>query len=94
MSEILNKKALVEIVAEKLDVTKKDATTAVETICETITAELAKGNKVDISGFGKFEVKERAARQGINPATKQPIPIPASKVPAFKAAKALKEAVK
>lgn len=94
MSEILNKKALSEIVAEKLNVTKKDAAAAVEAVCETVTAELAKGNKVDISGFGKFEVKERAARQGINPATKEAIQIPASKVPAFKAAKALKEAVK
>lgn len=94
MSEILNKKALVEIVAEKLEMTKKDATSAIETVCEVITEELAKGNKVDISGFGKFEVKERAARQGINPATKEPIQIPASKVPGFKAAKAFKEAVK
>lgn len=94
MSEILNKKALVEIVADKLEVTKKDATSAVDAICEAITEELAKGNKVDISGFGKFEVKERAARQGINPATKEPIQIAASKVPAFKAAKALKESVK
>ena len=92
MNEILNKKALSEIVAEKLKVTKKDAAAAVEAVCETVTAELAKGNKVDISGFGKFEVKERAARQGINPATKETIQIPASKVPAFKAAKALKEA--
>ena len=94
MSEILNKKALVEIVAAKLDVTKKEATTAIDTICEVITEELAKGNKVDISGFGKFDVKERAARQGINPATKEPIQIAASKVPGFKAAKAFKEAVK
>lgn len=94
MSEILNKKALSEIVAEKLGMTKKDANSAVEAICETVTEELAKGNKVDISGFGKFEVKERAARQGINPATKEPIQIAATKVPAFKAAKALKEAVK
>jgi len=94
MSEVLNKKALSEIVAEKLKLTKKDAAAAVEAVCETVAEELAKGNKVDISGFGKFEVKERAARQGINPATKEAIQIPASKVPAFKAAKALKEAVK
>lgn len=94
MSKDLNKKALVEIVAEKLEMTKKDATAAVDAIVETITAELANGSKIDISGFGKFEVKERAARMGINPATKAPIQIAASKVPAFKAAKALKEAVK
>lgn len=94
MSEILNKKALAEIVAEKLETTKKDATAAIDAVCATIAEELSKGNKVDISGFGKFEVKERAARQGINPATKETIQIAASKVPAFKAAKALKETVK
>jgi len=94
MSEILNKKALAEIVAEKLSTTKKDATAAIDAVCATVTEELAKGNKVDISGFGKFEVKERSARQGINPATKEAIQIPASKVPSFKAAKAFKETVK
>ena len=82
MSEILNKKALVEVVAEKLEMTKKDATT------------LSEGGKVDISGFGKFEISERPARMGINPATKEPLEIAASKAPKFKAAKALKEAVK
>lgn len=94
MTEILNKKALVEVVAEKLEITKKDATVAVDTVFEEITNTLAKEGKVDISGFGKFEVKHRPARQGINPATKEPLSIPASKAPGFKAAKALKEAVK
>ena len=94
MSEILNKKALTEVVAEKLGSTKKDAAAAIDAVCEAIADELQKGNKIDISGFGKFEVKERAARQGINPATKEPIQIPATKVPAFKAAKAFKESVK
>lgn len=94
MSETLNKKSLIDVVATKLDVTKKDATVAVETVFETITASLVEGNKVDISGFGKFEVKTRAARTGINPATKETIEIPETKAPAFKAAKALKEAVK
>ncbi|MCI9292824.1 MAG: HU family DNA-binding protein [Erysipelotrichaceae bacterium] len=94
MSEILNKKALTEVVAEKLESTKKDASAAIDAVCEAIADELKKGNKIDISGFGKFEVKERAARQGINPATKEPIQIPATKVPAFKAAKAFKESVK
>lgn len=94
MSEILNKKALVESVAEKLEMTKKDATVAVDTVFEEIAETLANGGKVDISGFGKFEVSERAARKGINPATKQPLDIPASKSPKFKAAKALKDAVK
>ncbi|MCI8540189.1 MAG: HU family DNA-binding protein [Erysipelotrichaceae bacterium] len=94
MSEILNKKALAEIVAVKLNATKKDATAAIDAVCTTLAEEMSKGNKIDISGFGKFEVKERSARQGINPATKETIQIPATKVPAFKAAKALKESVK
>lgn len=92
--EILNKKGLVEVVATKLEMTKKDAAIVVDTVFDTITSSLVDGNKVDISGFGKFEVKTRAARTGINPATKESIEIPASKAPAFKAAKALKEAVK
>ena len=94
MNEVLNKKGLIDVVANKLDITKKDATVAVETVFEAITESLANGNKVDISGFGKFEVKTRAERTGINPATKETIQIPASKAPGFKAAKALKEAVK
>ena len=94
MSDVLNKKGLVEVLANKLEITKKDATVAVDTVFESITAALVDGSKVDISGFGKFEVKERAARTGINPATKEPLPIPATKAPAFKAAKALKDAVK
>ena len=94
MSQVMNKKALIDAVAAKLDITKKDATVAVETVFEAITESLVNGNKVDISGFGKFEVKTRAERTGINPATKETIQIPASKAPGFKAAKALKEAVK
>jgi len=92
--ETLNKKALAEVLAEKIGVTKKDATTAVETIFEEITNTVAKSGKVDISGFGKFEVVERAARQGVNPATGEKIQIAASKAPKFKAAKAFKDAVK
>ncbi len=94
MNEVLNKKGLIDVVANKLDITKKDATVAVETVFEAITEALVNGNKVDISGFGKFEVKTRAERTGINPATKETIQIPATKAPGFKAAKALKEAVK
>ena len=86
MSEILNKKALVEVVAEKLEMTKKDATVAVETVFDEIAKTLSEGGKVEIS--------ERPARMGINPATKEPLEIAASKAPKFKAAKALKEAVK
>ena len=94
MSQVMNKKALIDAVAEKLDITKKDATVAVETVFDTITESLVNGNKVDISGFGKFEVKTRKGRVGINPSTKEAIEIPASKACGFKAAKALKEAVK
>lgn len=92
--ETLNKKALAEVLAEKIGVTKKDAAAAIDTVFEEITSAVAKGVKVDISGFGKFEVVERAARQGVNPATGQPLQIAASKAPKFKAAKAFKEAVK
>ena len=67
MSEILNKKALAESLAEKLEMTKKDAGVAVDTVFEEITAILAKGGKVEISGFGKFEVAERPERMGIKP---------------------------
>ncbi len=89
----LNKKLLAEAIVEKLGVTKKDATTAVETVFEEIATALVNEQKVDISGFGKFEISERAERQGINPATKEKITIAASKSPKFKAAKALKDAV-
>ena len=92
--ETINKKLLAEAVVEKLGVTKKDATIAVEAIFEEISKALSEGNKVDISGFGKFEVTQRAERQGINPATKEKITIAASKSPKFKAAKSLKDAVK
>lgn len=92
--ETINKKLLAEAVGEKLGITKKDATVAVETVFEEISKALSEGNKVDVSGFGKFEVTERAERQGINPATKEKITIAASKSPKFKAAKSLKDAVK
>ncbi len=94
MSENLNKKALVELVAEKLGKTKKETAMVIDTIFEEITNTLADGGKVDISGFGKFEVTERSSRTGINPATKEEIVIPASKSPKFRASKSLKEAVK
>lgn len=90
----LNKKALIDAIAEKLNCTKKSAGEVVEVILTEMTETLANGGKVDLPGFGKFEVKTRAARTGINPATKKKIKIPATKVPAFKASKALKEAVK
>ena len=94
MTNDLNKKALAEVVAEKCHVTKKAAGEYVDVVFTTIAEALANGNKVDISGFGKFSVKVRAARTGINPATKATIEIPETKVPVFKASKALKDNVK
>ena len=89
----MNKTELVAAVAEKSGLTKKDAERVVNAAFETITAELQKGEKVQITGFGIFEVKEREARVGRNPRTKEAIQIPASKVPSFKASKALKDTV-
>ena len=89
----MNKTELVAVVAEKSGLTKKDAERVVSATFETITAQLMKGEKVQISGFGIFEVKEREARVGRNPRTKEAIEIPASKAPAFKASKALKDTV-
>ncbi len=90
----MNKTELVAAVAEKTELTKKDATKAVEAVFDTIQETLANGEKVQLIGFGNFEVRDRAARKGRNPQTGEEIEIPASKVPAFKAGKALKEAVK
>ena len=89
----MNKTELVAAVAEKSGMTKKDAERVVSATFETITAELMKGEKVQISGFGIFEVKAREARVGRNPRTKEAIEIPASKAPAFKASKTLKDTV-
>ena len=89
----MNKTELVAAVAERSGLTKKDAERVVSATFETITAELMKGEKVQISGFGIFEVKAREARVGRNPRTKEAIEIPASKVPAFKASKTLKDPV-
>lgn len=94
MTDTLNKKALVDIVAEQTGVTKKSATETVELVFNTIANTLQNGGKVDIPGFGKFEVKHRNSRTGINPATREAIEIPATNVPTFKAAKALKDCVK
>ena len=89
----MNKTELVAVVAEKSGITKKDAERVVSATFETITAQLMKGEKVQISGFGIFEVKKREARVGRNPRTKEAIEIPASKAPAFKPSKALKDTV-
>lgn len=90
----MNKTELVSAVAEKSEISKKDAAKAVDAVFATIEEALAKGDKVQLIGFGTFEVRERAARKGRNPQTGDEIEIPASKVPAFKPGKALKEAVK
>ncbi|CAK1223228.1 MULTISPECIES: HU family DNA-binding protein [Fructobacillus] len=89
-----NKQELIDSVAMKTGLTKKDADKAVAAVLSSIEDALKKGEKVQLIGFGNFEVRERAARKGRNPQTKEEIQIPASKVPAFKPGKALKEAVK
>lgn len=89
----MNKSDLIGSVAEKTDLTKKDAEKAVNAIFQSIEDALARGDKVQLVGFGTFETKERAARIGRNPRTGQEIKIPATKVPGFKAGKALKESV-
>ena len=89
----MNKTELVAAVAEKSGLTKKDAERVVNAAFETITAELVKGEKVQLSGFGIFEVKAREARVGRNPRTKEAIEIPASKAPVFKPSKALKDII-
>ena len=91
---IMNKTDLINAVAEQADLTKKEAGLAVDAVFESIQSSLSKGEKVQLIGFGNFEVRERAARKGRNPQTGNEIDIPASKVPAFKAGKALKDAVK
>ena len=90
----MNKTELISAVAENAGLSKKDATAAVAAVFEEITNALVKGDKVQLIGFGNFEVRERAARTGRNPLTGEELNIDASKVPAFKAGKALKDAVK
>ncbi|MDQ0256679.1 DNA-binding protein HU-beta [Evansella vedderi] len=90
----MNKTELVAEVTEKTELTKKDATAVVDALIESITDSLKKGESVQLIGFGNFEVRERAARKGRNPQTGEEIEIAASKVPAFKPGKSLKDAVK
>ena len=89
----MNKTELIAVVAEKAGMTKKDAERAVNATFETITNSLVDSEKVQISGFGIFEIKYREARVGRNPRTKQAIQIPASRQPAFKASKTLKDII-
>ena len=89
----MNKTELIAAVADKSGLSKKDAAAAVESVIAAVSDSLVKGEKVQLVGFGTFEVKERAARTGKNPQTGAAVEIPASKAPAFKAGKALKDAV-
>ncbi|MDR0297401.1 MAG: HU family DNA-binding protein [Streptococcaceae bacterium] len=89
-----NKQDIVAAVAKKAGLTKKDAEAAVNAFTEAVTAELKKNEKVQLIGFGTFETRKRAAREGRNPQTGKALKIPATTVPAFKAGKALKDAVK
>ena len=89
----MNKTELVAVVAESAGLTKKDSERVINAAIDAITASLVKGEKVQISGFGTFETKAREARIGRNPHTKEEIHIPATRVPGFKASKALKDIV-
>ena len=89
----MNKSELIAAIAAKTGETKKDAEATLNAFTEVVTESLIKGEKVQLVGFGSFEVRKRAARKGRNPQTKEEIKIPASKAPVFKAGKALKELV-
>jgi DNA-binding protein HU-beta len=89
----MNKTQLVQTVAKHADITKAQASKAVDSALETIAAALVEGEQITLIGFGTFAVRERAARAGRNPQTGKPIEIPAAKVPTFKPGKSLKDAV-
>ena len=89
----MNKTELIAAVAEKAELSRKDAEAAVSAVIDAITAALSQEEKVQLVGFGSFEVKTRAERVGRNPKTKETLQLPASKTPVFKAGKALKDAV-
>ena len=89
----MNKAQLVAAIAEKTNLTKKDAEKALDAFEEVVTETLAKGDKIQLVGFGTFETVEHAARTGINPQTKEAIEIEASKAPKFKPGRSLKDAV-
>ena len=89
----MNKAELINVVAEAAEVSKKDAEAVITATLDAISDALKEGEKVQLVGFGSFEVKKRAARVGRNPKTKEPIEIPASTVPVFKAGKVLKDTV-
>lgn len=92
--ENIKKNELVDAIASKTDLSKKDVEAVIEAFQEKVTEEIRQGNKVTLTGFGTFRISDRAAREGINPQTKEKISIPAMRVPKFTAGKALKEAVR
>ena len=94
MGNNMNKDALVSAIAEKTELSKKDIELAIDTMTDVITSALRGDQKVTLTGFGTFRLSKRAAREGINPQTKERITIPAMNVPKFTAGKVLKEAVK
>ncbi len=89
----MTKAELINAIADKGELTKKDAEKALNAVVDSITDALASGDKVQIVGFGTFEVRDKKAKEAINPRTKEKIQVPAKKAPAFKAGKALKDAV-
>ena len=89
----MNKAELITAMAAKADLSKKDVEATLKAFIDVVTEELKKGEKIQLVGFGTFETSERAAREGRNPQTGEPMPIAASKAPKFKAGKALKDAI-
>ena len=92
MARVVKKGDLIDHVAERAGLKKREATEVVDAVIDGITETLADGGRVQLAGFGTFEVRERKARMGVNPITKTPMYIAATRVPAFKAGKALKDA--
>ena len=89
----MNKTELITLAAQNAGMTRKDAERVINAAIDAVTAALVNGDKVQLSGFGSFEVKDREARMGRNPHTKEAVEIPATKVPVFKASKALRDIV-
>lgn len=90
----MNKTELVQAISEKADMSKKNTEAVLEAFVSVVNETLAKGDKVQWTGFGTFELRERAARKGINPSTRKPIDIPASSSPSFKPGKSFKDSFK
>ncbi len=94
MANTVSKAQLIDAIADQQEVSKKDVKAVVDGLFEHISTHLKQGDKVQITGFGAFEVRERQARTGVKPGTTEKVQIPASKSPAFKAGKSLKDSVK